>query len=193
MDPKQRMPDEDMREQEQAGEDMDERGEGGSFKAPDWRPFTPPEQVDAVERIMAAGMKLMYSEGMRDQLRQAVQSESPMHQKLAENTAGLLLTLDKQSKGGIPLPAMFPAGMALLGEAVEVVQSAGQEVGQEDFNDAALLLFAILGKKMGASDEQLMQVAQKAAAGGGAQQPQQAQPTEPVDDETAGMIQGMQS
>ena len=93
-------------------EDMDEREEGGAFKAPDWRPFTPPEHVDAVERIQAAGMKLMYSEGMRDQLRQAVESDAPMHQKLAENTAGLLLTLDKQSQGGIPLPAMFPAGMA---------------------------------------------------------------------------------
>lgn len=190
----------DLEEADMAeGFGSDERDEGqepdkaGAFKAPDWRPFTPPEQVDAVERILAAGMKLMYSEGMRDELRQAVESEAPMPQKLAENTAGLLLTLDNQAQGGIPLPAMFPAGMALLGEAVEVVQAAGQEVGQEDFNDAALLLFAILGKKLGATDEQLMAVAQQAASGGapGAQQGQP--PTAPADEETVAMNQGMQS
>lgn len=172
----------------------------GTFTAPDWRPFTPPELVDTVERVMAAGMKLMYSEGMRDELRQAVQSDAPMPQKLAENAAGLLLMLDNKSQGGIPLQAMFPAGMALLGEAVEVVQAAGQEVGQEDFNDAALLMFAILGKKMGASDEDLMSVAQQAAAGGAGapqgqpmQAPAQGEQTAPVDEETAAMIQGMQS
>lgn len=168
---------------------------GGDFQMPDWRAFTPPEQMDAVERILAAGVKTMYAPAMRDELKQAVQSDAPMPQKLAENTAGLLLTLDKQSKGGIPIPALFPAAMALLGEAAEVVKAAGQDVGQEDFNDAALLLYALLGKKLGASDEQLMQSAtQMAGQGGQAPQaaPQPAAAPTPAEDEMAGMARGMQ-
>lgn len=155
-------------------------GQAGGFEKPDWRQFTPPDQVDAVERIIAAGVKLMYSPEMRDELKAAVQGDAPPAQKLAENTVGLLLTLDKQSQSGLPVAALFPAAMGLLGEAATVLETAGQAVTQDDYNTAAMQMYVLIGKKLGASDEQLMQGAQGALGQGGQAEPEDAaEPNEP--------------
>lgn len=138
---------------------------GGTFKRPDISQFVPPEQADAVQRIAAAGMKLMYSPQMRQELMQEVHRQVPVPQKLAEGVVGLMLTLDKQSQGGIPAQALFPAAMELLGEAAEVLSAAGQQVTQQDYNDAARLMFVLIARKLGAKDNQIMGAAQKIAGG----------------------------
>lgn len=137
-----------------------------AFKKPDIAAFTPPDQKDAVQRVVAAGMRLMFSPEMREELQAEVQRDAPPAQKMAESVTGLMLTLDGQSKGGIPLGAMFPAAMELLGEAAEVLSAAGQQVQQNDYNEAAQRMFVLMGKKLGATDEQLMQGAEQAIGGG---------------------------
>lgn len=135
------------------------------FKRPDIGQFIPADAKDAVDRVVAAGHRMMYAPEMRDDLQAAVDSQDPVPQKLADNVAGLMLTLDKQSRGGIPMAAIFPAAMELLGEAAEVLSAAGQAVTQEDFNEGARALFVVLGRKLGASDEQLMGAAQQVTGG----------------------------
>lgn len=154
--------------------DAEQGGQGGQFQAPDWRQFTPPELQDPVERIVAAGAKLMYSPEMRQELHQAVGAQVPVDQKLADNVVGLMLTLDQKSQGGLPVAALFPAGIGLLGEAAQVLQAAGQQVTQQDFNDAAVRMYVVIGKKLGGTDEQIMQGAQQAMGGmaPGGQQPE---------------------
>jgi tRNA G37 N-methylase TrmD len=147
------------------------------FTPPDWRKFTPPELVDTVERVQAAGVKLLTSPDMREQVMAAVQSQNDTAKKLAENTVGLLLTLDQKSQGGIPVAALFPAAMALLGESAAVLTSAGQAVSQEDWNNAALQMFVLIGRKLGGTDEQIMQSAQQAF--GGQEAEDQNEPGEP--------------
>lgn len=139
--------------------------DSGALKVPDYRQFTPPEILDDVERIVAAGAKLMYSPELREELHQTVNADMPIDQKLGDSVVGLLLTMDQQAKGGLPAAAIFPAGMGLLGEAAQVLQAAGQKVTQEDFNDAALRMFTIIGKKLGGTDEQIMSAAQQAMGG----------------------------
>lgn len=162
---------------EQARKQRGGAEQGGELKKPDYRQFTPPEMLDDVERIVAAGVKLMYSPEMRQELQEAVASQTPVDQKLADNTVGLLLTLDQKAPQGLPVAALFPAGMGLLGEAAEVLQAAGQRVTQEDWNDAALRMFVVMGKKLGGSDEEIMQAAQQWQ--GGAQPGQQPEAAEP--------------
>ena len=167
---------------DQAREQRGQQQGGGELQKPDWRSVTPPEMVDDVERIQAAGMKLMYSPEMQQERQEAVASNAPVDQKLADNVVGLTLTLDQQSNGGLPAGALFPAGLALLGEAAELLQAAGQQVTQEDFNNAALRMFVIIGKKLGGTDEQIMQAAQQwEGEGGGAAQtaPTDGQPPQP--------------
>ena len=150
------------------------------FKRPDVKPLIPPDMVDVVDRVVAAGMRYLYSPEMREEVTAAIESPEPTPQKLGNNVTGLLLTLDNQTKGGIPQAALFPAGIELLGEAAEMLVASGQPVTQEDFNTAGLTIFATLAKKLGASDDDVMAAAQQQV--GGAAQPG-APGEEPMDDE----------
>lgn len=156
---------------------IDKARETRAFKRPDLTSFIPPELKDAVARVSAAGQKLMYSPDMRDELLQAVQSDVPVPQKMAENVAGLILTLDSQAPKGIPEGAIFPAALDLMAEAAEVLTKAGTQVTTEEYNEAARMIFVILGRKLGLKDEQLM-----AAAGKSVQSSQTTAPTEDPDD-----------
>ena len=49
-----------------------------------------------------------------------------------------------------------------------MLAAAGQQVTQDDFNNAALRMYVVIGKKLGGSDDQIMQSVQQ-AMGGGAQ------------------------
>lgn len=139
---------------------------GGTFKKPDISQFVPPEVKDAVDRVAAAGMRMMYAPEMRQELQQAIASKDPMPKTLATNVVGLLLTLDQKAPGGIPQAALFPAGMELLGEACDVMTAAGRDVSQTDYNDAALMMYAMIGKKLGGSNEDLMGAAAQSLQGG---------------------------
>lgn len=192
---------------EQKRAQREQPSEGGELQKPDWRQFTPPDLIDDVERIQAAGMKLMYSPAMQQERQEAVASDAPIAETLADNTVGLLLTLDQQAQGGLPVATLFPAAMALLGEAAAVLEAAGKTVTQEDWNDAALRMYVLIGKKLGGSEEQIMQGAEQAMGGGApgaespaGQPPQPGQPPAqpgaeaampPEEDEEAAMARGM--
>lgn len=148
----------------------EEGGETASFNRPDLRPLIPKGQEDAVARIAAAGMKIMYSPEAREDVKKALQVEN-VAQSLAMNVTGLILTLDKKSQGGLPVEAIFPAAMELLGEAAEVFTAAGKPVSQSDYADAARLMMVLLAKKMGATDEQIMGEVAKHVPGQGGGEP----------------------
>lgn len=155
--------------------EREEDAPGEKFKKPDITQFIPEQARDAVERVVAAGARLLYSPQMREDVLAATKLDMPMPERLAMSTAALMQTLDEKSRGGIPLEAMFPAGMELLGEAAEIMSASGQAVTQADFNQAALQLSVLMTKKLGASDEEAMQVHEQMLAGGpGAAQPQPA-------------------
>lgn len=144
---------------------MQQKAEGEKFKKPNLAQFTPPEAKDAVDRLAAAGVKMMYAPSMRDELQAAVESEEPVAKVMAENTAGLMLLLDQKSGGKTPVAAIFPAALELLAEAGEALVAAGKTVTQADYNESAQMIFVILSKKMGATDEQIMEVASKQIGG----------------------------
>lgn len=182
-----------QRAAEQAGPDQvgsvplesQEEGDGGEFQRHDIAAKVPPEMKDAFERTVAAGMKVMYSPEMRQDVMAEVQREAPVVQKLAESTTGLLLMLDSKSKGGIPEQVIYLAGMELLGEAAEVLVKAGQPVTQEDYNDALNAMFVLIDQKRGVDPKSTMQSATQAVGQTGqpeGEQPEQAEP-EPEDDD----------
>lgn len=162
-----------------------EEAQGGAFQRPDIGQFIPEESKDAVARVVAAGMKLMYSPQMREEVQKEIQREAPVGQKLAESVTGLVLTLDQQARGGIPMEAIFPAAMELLGEAAEVLTAAGETVTQADYNDAAQRMFVLIGQKLGATEEQLMGAAEQAVSGGQPAQQAPAPEGEQEDEEMA--------
>ena len=66
---------------------------------------------------------------------------------------------------GLPVAAIFPAELELLVEAAGVAKAAGQNVSQQDYNDAAMMMAVLPAQKMGAKDEEIMGEAQKWAGG----------------------------
>lgn len=137
---------------------------GPSFTPKDPREFVPEEQHDAVDRVVAAGMKLMYSPEMADEREAALAAKGPPAPTIADNVTGLMLTLDQKAKGGIPEATIFPAAVMLANEAAQMLVHGGTNVTQDDYNESLQLLYTQLGKKLGISDDQLMQGAQDALA-----------------------------
>lgn len=141
---------------------------GGTFKAADISKAIPPQYADAVQRIVAAGMKIMYSPASRQDLMAAVKSPDPLPKVLAENITGLMLTLDKHAGGsGLPPPAVMPAAYELLADAGALMVKAGRNVSQQDFTSAVQLMYVMISKKQGMNNDQIMDTAAKAVPGGG--------------------------
>lgn len=137
---------------------------GDTFTKPDLSavPLTP-EQKDQADRIVAAGMKMMLSPQMRDDLKKAMASPEPTPKVLSENVVGLMLTMDsKAGKSGLPQEAIMPAAVELLGEAGQLMVDGGRPVSQEDFKTAIQMTFVLISKKMGMDDAQIMDTANKA-------------------------------
>lgn len=143
------------------------KGKAPAFKRPDLSAFIPAGQEDAVARLVAAGMKVMYSPDMKDEVMAAVQSDQPPGQKLGENAAGIMLTLMEQAQGKVPPEAIFPAAAELMSECAEMLVAAGHPVSQEDWKDGFFMLIGILGRKLGGTDEQIMGEMGKHVQGGG--------------------------
>lgn len=139
-----------------------EQPAGEPFQKPDVSAQIPEALRDPVDRIVAAGMKVMYSPQTRAQLQKAVQSNEPVPKVLAENVTGLILMLDSKTQGGLPAEPIFPAAVILLGDAAEVMTQAGKQVTMDQYNDGVRMLYVMLGKKMGGSDAQIMDAANKA-------------------------------
>lgn len=151
-----------LAQQAAAAAPADDQGSGEPFKKPDISSVIPPEFKDVVDRIVAAGMKIMYAPASRDDLMKAVQSPDPLPKTLAMNITGLMLTIDqKAGKSGIPPQAIGPASMELLGDACELM-SQSKPVSMDDYKAAAQMMFVMIGKKLGASDADIMDAANKA-------------------------------
>lgn len=180
----------------QSAQQRAQQGRSAGFKKPDPSTFIPKGQEDAVQRVVAAGLKTMYAPGMRQDLMNEINRDVPIPQKMAEGVVGLVLTLDKQTKGGIPMPAIFPAVLMLLAESAELLTNAGQAVTQEDYNEAAQMAYVLFARKMGAKDEQIMGELQK-RVGGGEMEPgegpghEQAEAPEMEQQETQADAQGL--
>lgn len=129
---------------------------GQPFQPRDPRQFVPSEQHDAIDRTVAAGMKMLYSSEMADERDAAIKGDEPIPKRLADNVTGLMLVLDGHSKGGIPGPVLFPAAVTLVSECATMLTKAGQTVTQDDYNEALQILYVQIGKKLGASDDELM-------------------------------------
>ena len=126
------------------------------FKKHNIDQFIPPELKDIVDRVVAAGMKVMYSDDMKEDILDEIKRDVPPAQKMAEATVGMVLMLDQRSKG-IPMAALFPVAMKLLDESAEILVAAGQPVTQEDYSDAARRVFVLMGQKLGATPDQIME------------------------------------
>lgn len=91
---------------------------------PNQPPQMPQANSDAMQKVVMAGMKLMYSQQVFPMFAEALEKDpSPMG--IAKQTAGLMKILMDKSQGSIPKNVMIPAAVALLFEMAGFMVQAG--------------------------------------------------------------------
>lgn len=152
-----------------------------------------PQMRKPFDRIVLAGMKLMYSDQMEKMLRQQIDSGPPA-QAAGQGAAKLLGLLMSKANGTAPYQALVPAGIVLLCEALDFMEKAGKvEVTPElvaeatqEFSSALLQMLGVTKDKLaqmmaGAKPQEQQQAPQPEQPGQQAQpgQPQQPQAPQP--------------
>lgn len=101
---------------------------------------------DAYDRVLTAGMKMMYSADNSKVMQSIITDESiPIANKLGEGIANLLVMMDNQGNGTIPKEILVPVGVALMFEASDYLFEVGIEFTEKDLGDALeLLIRAVL-------------------------------------------------
>ena len=117
----------------------------------------PPEMMEAFERVVLAGKKIMYSPQMEDTINQELAGEGPIEKKLAEAVAGLITILDRQAKPRIPVQLIIPAAIELVHDAADFVKSAGlvPDITPEQVKTATQLVTMVVLKVYGANEQQI--------------------------------------
>lgn len=139
-----------------------------------------PEQRQSFQKIVTAGMKLMYSEKVRQGITKELQRNKNIPDVVGNGIAKLLGTMMSQSKGTMPMQAAIPAATVLLCEALDFVEQAGLvKVGNDVLAKTMLTFNASFMQLIGATPDKLqamIQAAKQAKAGQPMQQSAQPAP-----------------
>lgn len=88
----------------------------------------PPQFKDAYERVVVAGMKIMFDQSTHAfAMKRVQQGEGSVGQRLGNAVAGLLSLILEKGKGGIPPQVVVPAGITLLVSAADFMNRSGIE------------------------------------------------------------------
>lgn len=119
----------------------------------------PPELQEAYERVVIAGMKVMFSKESHKFMLRELQREGPMDQRLGKGIAGLMLLLVKESNNTIPPEVIIPAGMKLMMEAVDFMRETGlgQPTNAEIGGGMQIMISTIL-EKFGIAPDKMEQM-----------------------------------
>lgn len=118
----------------------------------------PPELQNAYERVVVAGMKVMFSKETNKYVLKALESGGSNADKLGTGVAELLLMLFAQSNKTMPPQVMIPAGTELVVQAADFVKQAGlMKVTNQDIGDGIQVMIQLVLKAFGADPQKLFQ------------------------------------
>jgi len=125
------------------GEDLDTQAIKDNIKMP-------PELQEAYERVVIAGMKVMFSKESHKLMLDELQKEGPMGQKLGTGIAGLMLLLVKKSNGTLPPEVIIPAGINLLTRAADFIRKSKiEKITNGDIGEAMEVFISTILEKFG--------------------------------------------
>lgn len=127
----------------------------------------PPELQQAYERVVIAGMKVMFSKETHQLMLKEFERGGPLSERLGNGIAGLMLLLFTKSNQTIPPQVMIPAGVNLLMQAVDFIRAAQLEpIKNADVGAAMQIMIATLLEKFGVSNDKLMSLVDAYDQGG---------------------------
>ena len=118
-----------------------------------------PEFQEAYERVVVAGMKVMFSKESHKLMLDELQKEGPVGQKLGMGVAGLMLLLFKESNQTIPPQVIVPAGVELLMQAADFIRNTKMEkITNADIGEAMEVMISTILQKFGVGPEEMAQM-----------------------------------
>jgi hypothetical protein len=119
----------------------------------------PPELQEAYERVVIAGMKVMFSEESHRAMLKELERPGPMDQRLGKGVAGLMLLLFKESNGTMPPAVIVPAGVKLLMEAVDFMRQTGLgNPTNAEIGNGMQIMISIILEKFGVAPDKMEQM-----------------------------------
>ena len=128
-----------------------------------------PQQKPMLERMVAAGMRLMFDKRTHGMMLEQMQGDGPIEQKLGQGIVGALGVLWQESKGSLPPQLLIPTGMVLLAHAAEFANKTGESVTPEQFGAAQQIMIDTLLQQAGANPEAIASKVPDQTAPAGAQ------------------------
>ena len=116
----------------------------------------PPADKAAYDKIVLAGMKVMFSKETHGQLMQGLQQAEDKLTTAVEGIIGILGILFKESRNTMPVGPMILAGQSLLMEALDFMEQGQMiEVTPEVLGQATQSYIETLLPKLGMSAEKM--------------------------------------
>lgn len=107
-------------------------------------PQLDPKLKDAYQRVVVAGMKVLYSPQTRQMLITGLRGDGPVAEKVASQIAGVMKTLDMQAGMKIPKQILAPAAITLMMDLFKLLDAAKIKYAPEDVSTASGLLVKLL-------------------------------------------------
>jgi hypothetical protein len=127
--------------------------------SPDQGIDIPPELQEAYDRVVLAGMKIMFSEKGNKLVVDQLKAEGPLGQKIGKGVASLVLMVFKISNETVPLEVLIPAGIKLVSEAADFVSKVTEQpVPEPEMGVAMETLIMTLLEKFGVDPAQMEQM-----------------------------------
>ena len=131
----------------------------------------PSELEEMYQRVVIAGMKVMFSDESHHLLEKELQGPGTTEEKLGRGLAGLMLLLFKQSNKTLPPQVIIPAGIELMMNAVEYFQKTDKvKISDQDIGQAIQIMLGVLMHAFGAQPNEVFGKAAALSQGQGQSQ-----------------------
>lgn len=114
-----------------------------------------PTQAEQMQRIVAAGMKVMFDQKTHQLMQQQLQGPGPLPDKMGKGVAALVVLLQKEANGSLPAKLLIPAGMVLVAQAAAFLQETGEKVTDKDIAAATAVMIGTLLRSAGVNPDKL--------------------------------------
>jgi hypothetical protein len=116
----------------------------------------PPELQDAYDRVVAAGMKVLFSKETHASMLEQLEAPGDMPTKLGEGIARVIVFLFNESNGTMPQEVIVPAGILLVLKAAEFINKSNLgKVSDEEIGTAVEVMIDSLFEQFGEDRSQL--------------------------------------
>lgn len=114
-----------------------------------------PSQHEALDRIVTAGMKVMFGKDTHNLMIEQLDGEGDMVQKTAEGVTKLMVLLFQQSNSTMPMDLIIPAASILLAKVYDFLEQSGDPVSEDELAQSLKLMTKLILREGGADEAQL--------------------------------------